>query len=75
MKNDTLLMIGRIAISSVLFGVILFVVFSYAKKAGGDNYVTGEYAKYCYKEGNEHPSIKDKMYYKTLSDCGKPLNK
>lgn len=40
-----------------------------------DKYVTSTYSKYCYPSENPHPNMKKLIYYKTLGECGKPLNK
>jgi len=36
-------------------------------------YVTGEYALYCYIRGEEPSTIKRHYYFRSLDECGKPL--
>lgn len=43
------------------------------EKVESKEFVTGVYGKFCYKSGCEDGRIKKKIYYSTLSECGKPL--
>lgn len=38
-------------------------------------FVTGKYSKYCYHVGETNKNIKDRLYFKTLEECNKPLYK
>lgn len=37
------------------------------------NYVTSRYSKYCYRNGMEGATMKDKEYYADPADCGKEI--
>ncbi len=62
---------------AVFFGVIFCIIYlcSLYKKEDEYNYITGHYAKYCYQEGTEPASIKDKIYFNSLKECSKPLQR
>ena len=36
-------------------------------------FVSSKYSKYCYNSDRVNQNIKDRLYYKTLAECGKPL--
>lgn len=59
----------------ILSSLAILVASFRTMEAPKDMYVRGEYSKYCYTRGQEHGNIKTKLYYPTLIECGKPLNK
>lgn len=36
-------------------------------------FVSSKYSKYCYHSRDVNRNIKDRLYYKTLAECNKPL--
>jgi uncharacterized membrane protein YkgB len=63
----------------VIVGIIMLILIipigkyiTYERLRSHD-FVTSKYSKYCYKNQNVNKNIKEKIYYKTLALCGKPL--
>ncbi len=53
----TLVLIGKVAVTSV---------------AQSHSYYSSKYSKYCYPRTIANYSIKKKIYYPSLEECGKP---
>lgn len=65
-----------LTIFSIILASIIILALSFGKmEAPSDVYVRGEYSKFCYIKDHEHGNIEHKLYYPTLIECGKPLNK
>lgn len=64
---------GFIAFLFFVFVVVVsfFVYDSVNNKP--NKYVTSRYSDYCYHVGQEVPSMKTRMYFRTLAECGKPV--
>lgn len=54
-------------IASILLMISYYVIDSY-------RFVSSTYSKYCYLSTKEvNKNIKNRLYYSTLAECGKPL--
>lgn len=54
----------------ILVAMCMFVTYSIVDSY---KFVSSEYSKYCYNSDKVNKNIKDRLYYKTLEECGKPL--
>lgn len=61
--------------SSIMAFGIFAKIQEHTRIKNENSYVTGYYSKYCYKTGTENGNINKKLYFDSLYDCGKPLNK
>lgn len=69
-----LLFIFVLAGSSIMVSGVITKIQEGKRAKNIDSYVTGYYARYCYKSGSENKNIKNKLYFDSLYECGKPLN-
>lgn len=60
----------KLIISIIILIAIFWMMFIFDMK-----YVTGDYSRYCYEYGHENKNIRNKIYFKTLEECNKPLKK
>lgn len=54
----------------VLVFMFIFIAYSIIDSF---KFVSSKYSKYCYNSDRVNQNIKDRLYYKTLEECGKPL--
>lgn len=74
MKDKRLIFeIVSIVITCLMTILVIIVIFFSPLVKLPDGFVTGYYAKYCYRDGEENKNIKEKLHYQTLEECGKPL--
>lgn len=64
----------------IVAGVLLVAIMSamvcfHAFDSRGAQYIRGVHGKYCYTEFNVPKQIKYKLYFKSLSECVKSLEK
>jgi hypothetical protein len=59
----------------LLILIILLAMFMFTTYSIVDSYrfVSSKYSKYCYNSRDVNKNIKDRLYYKTLEECNKPL--
>lgn len=63
----------NLTISSIIVLLITVSMIVPIVRYHSHHYVTGKYAKYCYKDRNKSVHITKKYYFDTLEHCGKPL--
>lgn len=72
MKRKSIV-IGLVLMLAILFVGMPMVRYMSLLYKSNHAFVTGIYSKYCYQSGKENKNIKVKIYYESLSNCGKPL--